>query len=198
MKLVLTKKTLPHPQCVRVDWSPEDRAVSWVSLFWGPTEEQKQKGWSEDPDDQRTILAEFLAVCIPQDSHSYAILTTPFDKEYAQILADLRKTGLPSITGDSLCPKRVVRNPLERKRGGYIYVANLSSGQAYPLVREVCWLDNNPLHIRSFIQTRPGMGARTRVFARPDVEERVSNSSRTVCNETFRSLDRSHRPGDSS
>src|SRR5881396_2303559 len=73
LKLLFTKRTLPHDQCIKVGWPPEDRDLSWVSLFLVPTEEDKRTGWSVGTELKETFL-EFLRACTPPNSYTYALL----------------------------------------------------------------------------------------------------------------------------
>jgi len=124
LKLLFTKKTLPHDQCIKVRWPPEDRDLSWVSLFLVPTEEDKRKGWSVGTESKETFL-EFLRACTPPNSYTYALLA-PGDHEHGRMLNDLRASGLRYMEEKGLArKKRLLHNWLKPTGEGYIYVSGV-------------------------------------------------------------------------
>ena len=63
-KLVFTRRTLRHRQCMSVDWPKSDRSVVWTSLFY----------WLGAADIWDSIVSGISSRCIPQGSIVYARL----------------------------------------------------------------------------------------------------------------------------
>ncbi len=128
MELILTKKTIPHG-CVEVDWSPEDDEISWVSLFYSPTDQDQKTGWSVG-EELHQIFVEFLGTCMSPGSHTYAFLSAPQGHEYERIVSDVRKSSLPFVEGKNLVSgKRRLSNWLQKSPPKFIHVANVELAQ---------------------------------------------------------------------
>src|SRR6266498_2619198 len=135
LKLIFTKRTLPHDQCIKVDWSPEDGDLSWASLFLVPAEEDKRKGYSVGAELQ-VISLEFLRACTPPNSHTYAVLA-PSDHEYDRMLDDLKITSLHYVEEKRMVrKKRLLHDWLRTTGEGYIYVADVEWRQV------LSWYEN--------------------------------------------------------
>jgi hypothetical protein len=63
-KLVFTRRTLRHRQCIKVDWPASDSSVVWTSLFY----------WLGAADIWDSIVSGISSRCIPQGSIVYTRL----------------------------------------------------------------------------------------------------------------------------
>jgi hypothetical protein len=106
MKLVFIRKTAPHPDCVWVDWDPEDKDVSWVSLFHEPTIEEQGVGWRRDLNVLHDLFQGFLRVCVPHGAHAYGVLISSFEPEYHRWIDEVKASGLTMITREEVRRRR--------------------------------------------------------------------------------------------
>src|SRR5712692_1531349 len=87
-KIVFTRRTQKHAQCVKVDWSDSDTSVDWISIFY----------WLGVAKIWDSVISEISSNCIPEGSFVCTKLH-PFDsKESRQMREDplitpLRKNG---------------------------------------------------------------------------------------------------------
>ena len=126
MKLVFTRRTRPHPHCIKVDWSPDDNEVSWISLSYQPTAEELAGGWRVERKNLNLIINGFLRSCVPEGSHIYARLASDFKPEYDRILDDVCRKGLTTISEIDTNSRKGVRGTFGRwlwdRPPWYVYV----------------------------------------------------------------------------
>lgn len=97
MKLVLNKREWQNG-CLKVSWPSNDPDVSWISLWYAATSEERRIGWTEDTTHLTTIFSEFSKIAIRPSDHAYAVIATPFSEEYEGWIEGLRKSGQTFLT----------------------------------------------------------------------------------------------------
>ncbi len=105
MKLVFTEHDY-HQDCVPVSWGPEDRDVSWVSLFLAGMSESRPELRSDETEITTGLFDEFSRACISAEYSVYAILTYPFEAEFQSRVKELQGSGFNFLTERELSARR--------------------------------------------------------------------------------------------